>query len=215
MNISLRERKKAQVKLGLLNAMTSRLGKQSFEQISVRDLCVEVEISEATFFNYFPRKNDLLVYFIQVWSIEVAWHCENSLKNQSAIEQILEIFRFTGKRLEHEPWIMEEIIKTMMALKREYQYEDISSAEKLMAFPDYPNIRQFRAEGLLEIFSKRLQRGVMEGALSEQIPIDETAAELIVIFFGVPIIAMRKADPNIHVPMYQSMVNKTLQPFLL
>lgn len=58
--LSLREKKYAKTKLALLDAATERIGEKTFDAISVKELCEQAEVSEATFFNYFPKKQDLL-----------------------------------------------------------------------------------------------------------------------------------------------------------
>jgi hypothetical protein len=76
----LRQRKYARTKLALMNAALERLKDKSLEEISVRELCEEAEVSEATFFNYFPSKTDLLVYFVQLWTIEAGWHAHSGTR---------------------------------------------------------------------------------------------------------------------------------------
>ena len=71
--IPLRERKSARIKLALLDAALERMLKRPFAEITVKELCEAVEISEVTFFNYFHAKNELLRYYLRLWSVEVFW----------------------------------------------------------------------------------------------------------------------------------------------
>jgi AcrR family transcriptional regulator len=88
-DLSLRERKYAQTKVNLLRTTVAKLNEKRLDEISVRELCDEVFISEATFFNYFPQKSDLLVYYIKLWSLEMQWHIEkDGLFGFDAIEKI-------------------------------------------------------------------------------------------------------------------------------
>ncbi len=59
---SLREIKHARTKIALMKAFIEHLRHSSFEDISVKDACKRAEISEGTFFNYFPGKIDYLLY---------------------------------------------------------------------------------------------------------------------------------------------------------
>lgn len=72
-SITLREKKFARTKLALMRAAVARLRVKSFNDVTVKELCEEAQVSEATFFNYFPKKDDVLRYFIQIWMVEVTW----------------------------------------------------------------------------------------------------------------------------------------------
>ena len=62
--------------------------------MSIKEICEEVQISEGTFFNYFPKKNDILNYFIALWSIEVKFYI-NELDQEKPLEAIENAFIFT------------------------------------------------------------------------------------------------------------------------
>ncbi len=57
---SLRERKKQQTREEILASALRLFRERGFDQTRVRDICEQVQISEATFFNYFPSKDALL-----------------------------------------------------------------------------------------------------------------------------------------------------------
>jgi len=53
----LREKKHARTKITIMAAFIKCLEKTRFEDISIRQICKSVEVSEGTFFNYFPRRS--------------------------------------------------------------------------------------------------------------------------------------------------------------
>ena len=69
-----RDRKLAQTRLALLTALRERLAERPLEEINVRELAEAADVSEATFYNHFPTKTDLAVYFVQLWSVDAGWH---------------------------------------------------------------------------------------------------------------------------------------------
>ncbi|HRE26019.1 MAG TPA: TetR family transcriptional regulator [Anaerolineales bacterium] len=71
--LPLRERKYAATKAALTRAVAVRLKQQSLEEIAVKEICAEAQVSEATFFNYFPTKAAVVGYRVQLWSIEARW----------------------------------------------------------------------------------------------------------------------------------------------
>jgi AcrR family transcriptional regulator len=58
--MGLRERKKARMRASILETATELSRAGGFDGLRVRDLIERLEISEATFFNYFPSKTHLL-----------------------------------------------------------------------------------------------------------------------------------------------------------
>ena len=71
-SISLRQKNKARIKLNVLDSMLLLLEDISFEEINVSDICERAAVSRVTFYNYFPKKEDLLGYYVTVWCFELA-----------------------------------------------------------------------------------------------------------------------------------------------
>jgi len=89
--ISLRERKSAKLKLLVLSIAKTMLREQSFQDIHVTDICKKADISKVTFFRYFPQKEDLLLYFMRVWSFELSLELQkNDIKGLKAVRQIFD-----------------------------------------------------------------------------------------------------------------------------
>ena len=70
---SLREKKHARTKIALMSSFIERLRNSRFEDISIRDVCKSAEISEGTFFNYFPEKIDVITYYVNLMTMKVIW----------------------------------------------------------------------------------------------------------------------------------------------
>lgn len=64
----LREKKKAQVRIDILNVTVKLMKEKSFEDIHVREICDQVSISNVTFFKYFQKKEIILEYLEAVWT---------------------------------------------------------------------------------------------------------------------------------------------------
>jgi AcrR family transcriptional regulator len=93
---SLRERKFARTRLALAEAAAGHLEAASFETLSVKSLCERVQISEATFFNYFPKKDDLIVYLDRLWTLELNWYGQQAMQQQQGLAVIEALFRYTS-----------------------------------------------------------------------------------------------------------------------
>lgn len=58
----LRERKKLKTRESIQREAMRLIGKQGYEQTTVEQIAAAVEISPSTFFNYFPSKEDVVMY---------------------------------------------------------------------------------------------------------------------------------------------------------
>jgi AcrR family transcriptional regulator len=59
MNQGLRERKKQQTRDRLRSVARELFVERGFDQVTVAEVALAADVSEATAFNYFPRKEDL------------------------------------------------------------------------------------------------------------------------------------------------------------
>jgi AcrR family transcriptional regulator len=202
--IPLRSRKFARTKVGLLQAAMARLDACTLEELQVRDLCDAVQISQASFFNYFPRKSDLLVYFVQMWSIEVAWHVlVADSRPLSARAAIAHIFELTAKQAAEHPGVLAEVMAEQARLREPPKLIEITLAERLLAFPDMPGIDTAPARGLDSLLPELLRRAVKQGELPKSTKIDDAFLGLSALFFGIPMI-LRRIDPRSVGPAYRA-----------
>jgi AcrR family transcriptional regulator len=68
----LRAAKAAKLKLAILDATIELIGEGSFKDLHINDLCSRVNISKVTLFKYFPQKEDILLYYMRIWTFHRA-----------------------------------------------------------------------------------------------------------------------------------------------
>jgi AcrR family transcriptional regulator len=189
--LPLRQRKYARTKLGLLDATLTALAARSLEDVTVGELCEAVSISEASFFNYFPRKADLLVYYVQLWSLEMAWHSQAQSSGPGGLTGIEEIFARTGRRIAEHPGVMVEIIGEQVRMTDGPDFPEVTVAERLLAFPDLSGIETETAVGVEELLPPLLYRAIETGELPRDTDRAAVLTALSAIFFGVPVVHRR------------------------
>ena len=209
--LSLREKKYAKTKLALLDAATERIGEKTFDAISVKELCEQAEVSEATFFNYFPKKQDLLSYFIQLWMLEVIWKMQHSLEEKGGIGAIEEAFSLTGDQISKRPRIMLELIAYMALDPDKGQCPSntaaVTLAERLLRFPLLEGIETIEAvNGLDDVFRPPLLKAVDVGELPSGTNVEAALMALFVVFFGVPL-GMAWQDAALVAPVYRQQLD--------
>ena len=67
--MSLRKEKAARLKVQVLDQTLKLVGKKSFDDLYVDDICAKVKISKVTLFKYFPQKEDILTYYFRIWCL--------------------------------------------------------------------------------------------------------------------------------------------------
>lgn len=70
--MSLRKEKAARLKLSVLDHTIKLIGKKSFDDLYVEEICAKVKISKVTLFKYFPQKEDILLYYFRIWCLRRA-----------------------------------------------------------------------------------------------------------------------------------------------
>ncbi len=190
----LRQRKYARTKLALLEAFTARLGTQTYEAVRIKDLCAAADISEASFFNYFQRKEDLLDYFIQVWSLSVGWHARKVLAEHGALAAIEDVFVRTAADISQHPRVMAEIVVFQARRETPHAPSDLTLAERLLAYPALEGIESVPARGLDAIFPELIGAAKTLGQLPADADGDFLFVNLATMFFGAPLV-LRATNP--------------------
>ncbi len=199
---SLRERKFARTRLSLAEAVTNHLEAASFESLSVKSLCERVQISEATFFNYFPKKEDLIVYLDRLWTLELNWYGRQASEQQHGLAVIEALFRYTSIQIQKKPGLMGEIIAHEARARERHAGPEITPAERMIAFSDLDDINSLPDDSLENLLRSSLQAGIDQGELPPNTAIAAAMVALVSIFYGVPL-AMQHANPAAIGAMYR------------
>jgi len=193
--ISLRERKFAKTRLGLLKAAVEEMQEHPLEEISVKGLCEAVMVSEATFFNYFPRKTDLLTYYQALWTLELAWYGSRAAEANPGLAAITAVFRQAGQKIQSQPGVMGELIAYQARLRERPDVPEITHAERMLAFPELRGIDEMESTGLDQVLVPNLQYAIERGELPANTPLHATVVALVSLFYGVPL-ALLRANPQ-------------------
>ena len=203
MNPTLRERKHALARLALLDAFVSRLNGRPAEDIPVRELCDAALVSEATFFNHFGSKSALLVYFVQLWSIEVGWHAREVARAAGPLAALADLYARTARQVAEQPAVMAEVLAGQARLDRKPETITITPAERRMRFPDLPDLDSLPAQGLDAILPGLVREAIARGELPAETDVDLLVITLAALFFGTPMV-LRRMDPGLVGPVWQA-----------
>ena len=199
---TLREKKFARTRLALADAVTRHLESASLDTLSVKVLCDQVQISEATFFNYFPRKDELVAYLDTLWTLELNWYGDQAAQQQNGLAIIEALFRYTAVQIQKKPGLMAEVIAYEVRDREHAPRPEITLAERVMAFPGLEGIEASAQDSLETLFKTSLQQAMAQGELPENTLVPAAMVGLVSIFYGVPL-AIQHTNPASIGAMYR------------
>lgn len=185
MTYGLREKKKAQLKINLIETLIEELEHNTFDEIKVKTLCSKVGISEVTFFKYFEKKEELLQYYMQVWNYKREITFESNCR-QEGIEGIRQIFADISAT-DNVVNILNSV-STLISRSKEKPKQIVLTPCEMWLLNDEKNPTMVPM-GLSEQFMIHLEQAVVNGSLSSDL--DLLAVDMILssLFYGTPLIA--------------------------
>jgi len=183
----LRKRKFARTRLALARVLADALSEQSFAEVPVKRLCHAAEVSEATFFNYFPRKQDLMAYLAHLWVLELGWHVEHAAAGGRGLPVVDKLFAEVARTCERRPGVLAELLAWIArggTLNAELQ---IDRLEKRLAFPDLEGIEETPIRGIDAWLAPHLEAAISHGDLPANTLVPMLLGTLLSVLFGVPL----------------------------
>ncbi|HPB68589.1 MAG TPA: TetR/AcrR family transcriptional regulator [Candidatus Omnitrophota bacterium] len=180
---SLRERKHAQTKIALMNAFIKRLERTRFEEISIREICKIVEVSEGTFFNYFSAKIDIIHYYSSLVFLKVFWKAQKESPTGKHLAFIEAIFKNVAVEISNGN-IIYPMLSIMIMQKEKPKVAVVSDIEKRFLFPDCPGIENVPIKFIDAILADCLNAAYKNGELPRTTKIDDAQISLMTILGG-------------------------------
>lgn len=185
--ISLRDRKYAKTKSELMQAVVSRLKAQTLEEINVKDVCDEVQVSETTFFNYFPSKNDVIVYFVQLWSIDASWSMRRCLQDGGThLDAIRTLFDRTVDSEVESPGVMAEVVAHQAKSRSKFLFQPLTPAEYVQHFSGLSGIEEIEGQGIESLLAEQIVAAIQNNEIPASIDQETLGLTLMSIFFATP-----------------------------
>ena len=204
MAITKREIKTAQNKQAILNGLLARMHNEPFDRIKISDLCNDATVSQASFYNYFPQKTDILIYYIQLWTVEMHWQI-SAKKNLTGLKAIEELFNDTAKVCAAQPQLLAEIVSFQAKSLKTVQTSPLTEADKLVAYPNCEGIETVFVKDLTDLLSINIQQAINEKELPPCCDNATLIVALSSIFFSVPIIFNQSPLPEIQAAYRQQL----------
>ena len=150
--MSLRKEKAARLKLSVLDHTIRLIGKKSFDDLYVDEICEKVKISKVTLFKYFPTKEDILLYYFRVWCLKRAVELRD--KPREGMTGITYLFDKLSEEAEMYPGIILSLFAYMADLRRPPKPFPMKPEEKKFLFPDVKDVQAIEILTLDQMFEK-------------------------------------------------------------
>lgn len=150
--MSLRKEKAARLKLSVLDFTIKLIGKKSFEDLYVEEICDKVKISKVTLFKYFPQKEDILLYYYRVWCLRRGVELRD--KPREGIQAVNYLFDKLSEDCEDHPGIILSLFAYLADLKRAPKPFPVKVEEKKLLFPNVADIQNIEIQSVEQMFEK-------------------------------------------------------------
>ncbi len=150
--MSLRKEKAARLKLSVLDHTIRLIGKKSFDDLYVDEICEKVKISKVTLFKYFPAKEDILLYYFRVWCLKRAVELRD--KPKEGMAGITYLFDKLSEEGEMYPGIILSLFAYMADLRRPPKPFPMKPEEKKLLFSDIKDVQSIEILSLDQMFEK-------------------------------------------------------------
>jgi AcrR family transcriptional regulator len=167
-----------------MNAFIERLEKTRFDDISIRQICKSVEVSEGTFFNYFPEKIDIINYYMNLMFLKVVARARKDVPQGRYIPLINAVFARMSEELLNYSNIVYQTISLMIVQQERPKTVAISDLEKQIFFPGSEGIENVRVMLVDDFLRECLVGAVNSGELPKDIKIDDLLVSLMTILAG-------------------------------
>lgn len=180
--MSLRKEKAARLKLSVLDHTIRLIGKKSFDDLYVEEICSKVKISKVTLFKYFPQKEDILLYYFRVWCLKRA--VELREKPKEGISAIIYLFDKLAEDFEAHPGIILSLFAYLTDLKRAPKPFPLKVEEKKFLFPEIKDIHTVEIQSVDQMFEKFALDAIFKKEITKSASTRDLTNLLSTLFYG-------------------------------
>jgi AcrR family transcriptional regulator len=180
--MSLRKEKAARLKLNVLDNTLRLIGKKSFDDLYVEEICEKVKISKVTLFKYFPQKGDILLYYFRIWCFNRS--VELNDKPREGFQGITYLFDKLSDDYEEHPGIILSLLAYLVDLKRVLKPFPVKTEEKRFLFPDREDVQNIDIQSIDQLMEKFVLEAIFKKEITKTTATKDITNLLVALFFG-------------------------------
>jgi AcrR family transcriptional regulator len=180
--MGLRKEKAARLKLAILDGTIKLIGKKSFDDLLVDEICARVKISKVTLFKYFPQKEDILLYYFRLWCLKRA--VELNEKPREGLAGVTFLFDKLSEDAEAHPGIILSLFAYLADIRRTLRPFPVKVEEKKLLFPDLENIGAIEIQSVDQMLEKFALEAIFKKEVTKTSSTRDITQVLISVFYG-------------------------------
>ena len=192
---TLRETKHAKTRIAIVQAFIEALETSPYDEISIRQICKKVEISEGTFFNYFSEKLDLINYYTHLLFLKVIWRARQQSPQETPFIDFIESM-FVKLAEEHRNFnVVYKMISVLLVQPGRPKRVEITDLERSIFLPGCPGIETIPVCLPDEFFMAAIEDAHRRGELPADLKANDLKLSLNTILIGT-MLALKFEDKN-------------------
>jgi len=180
--ITLRAKKMARQKYAIAQAFARQLEKVGYEDVIIKELCSQLEISEGTFYNYFPKKLDVVLYIMDCLFIRVVWEVMQLPKEMPVKEKVYRFFDLATNQIQH-PNVLIQFLSVGISHKI-HQRVGVLTPLEISFLLDSDTLMEFPYSSFFEFFEYLIKEAKELGQLPANCRVKDGVAAHIITFLG-------------------------------
>jgi len=182
MSPGLRATKSAKIKVDILKSTIMLLGKKPFSELHVNNICEDIGYSKVTLFKYFSQKDDILLYFWRVWSLELSVELYHNPKE--GLSGIYFMFDRLAKTFEDSPGMLLGYVSYVTSLQRPPAPFAIKQDEKILLLPNETEVEKIELFSIPQLLDKFLLDAIFKKQLEGVSDTKSLTNTLLAIIYG-------------------------------
>lgn len=148
----------------------------------MEEICEQAEVSKVTFFKFFPMKEDVLIYFMNVWLLQRMLHiAKEGLKGAAAIRHV---FRAAAEGSKQAPGLMLSLIAFLAESSMHPCMPELTDEEFLLLFGDDAEQAKAMEVNIFTLFERLIEEAKAAGECRRKEPPALQAQWLTTTFYG-------------------------------
>lgn len=180
--MSLRKEKAARLKLSVLEHTLKLIGKKSFDDLYVDEICAKTKISKVTLFKYFPQKEDILLYYFRIWCLRRA--IELNDKPREGMAGITYLFDKLSEDCDNHPGVVLSLFAYLSDLRRPPKPFPVKLEEKKLLYPNKEDIGSIDIQSVDQMFGKFALEAIFKKEITKTASTKDITNLLSTIFYG-------------------------------
>lgn len=168
--------------MAVLDCTLKLIGKKSFDDLHVDEICSKVKISKVTLFKYFPQKEDILLYYFRLWCLRRA--VEMTEKPKEGLSGVTYLFDRLSDEVETHPGIILSLFAYLADLRRTLRPFPVKGEEKKLLFPEVENIGSIEIQSVDQMFERFALEAIFKKEITKTSSTREITQLLLSVFYG-------------------------------